>query len=151
MSSVPLPVLRVNDSDILHPFDVSEEIARTLSERCRGGDRQAPHQQARQWPGTVDFRTTEHFAYNEPFSMIKLTSALSTLRSVSEGPGLIHSDMLRHLPAVALEALLAILNSLWESGAFPASWRQSMVIPILKPVKSGLDSLNYRPISLTRD
>ena len=149
MSSVPLPVLRVNDSDIVHPFDVAEEIARTLSERCRGGDRQAPHRQARQWPGAVDFRTTEHFAYNEPFSMTELTSALSTLRSVSEGPDLIHNDMLKHLPAVAMEALLAIFNSLWESGTFPTSWRQSTVIPILKPGKSGLDPLHYRPISLT--
>ena len=96
MSSVLLPVLRVNDSDIFHPFDAAEEIARTLSERCRGGDRQAPHRQARQWPGAVDFRITEHFAYNEPFSITELTSALSTLRSVSEGPELIHNDMLKH-------------------------------------------------------
>ena len=102
-SSVPLPVLRVNNSDIVHPFNVAEEMARTLSERCRGGDRQAPHRQARREPGAVDFGTTEHFAYNEPFSMIELTSAISTLRSVSEGPDGIHNDMLRRLPAVALE------------------------------------------------
>ena len=81
--------------------------------------------------------------------MTELTSALSTLRSVSEGPDSIHNDMLKHLPAVAMEALLATFNSLWESGTFPTSWRQSTVIPILKPGKSGLDPLHYRPISLT--
>ena len=47
------------------------------------------------WPGAVDFRTTEHFAYNEPFSTTELTSALSTLRNVSEGPDLIHNKALK--------------------------------------------------------
>ena len=57
--------------------------------------------------------------------------------------------MLRRLPAAALEALLATFNSLWETGTFPAAWREATVIPILKPGKSGLDPLHYRPISLT--
>ena len=57
--------------------------------------------------------------------------------------------MLRHLPAVALEALLAVFNSLWESGVLPDAWREATIIPILKPGKSGLDPLHYRPISLT--
>ena len=57
--------------------------------------------------------------------------------------------MLKHLPSVALEALLAMLNSVWESGLFPAAWQEATVIPILKPGKSGLDPLHYRPISLT--
>ncbi|MCV6613054.1 MAG: reverse transcriptase family protein, partial [Amphritea sp.] len=57
--------------------------------------------------------------------------------------------MLRRLPAVALEALLATYNSLWETGTFPETWREATVIPILKAGKSGLDPLHYRPISLT--
>ena len=57
--------------------------------------------------------------------------------------------MLRRLPAAALEALLATFNLLWETGTFPAAWREATVVPILKPGKSGLDPLHYRPISLT--
>ena len=34
-------------------------------------------------------------------------------------------------------------------GTFPATWREVTVIPILKPGKSGLDPLHYRPVSLT--
>ena len=148
-SSSPLPVLRVNNSDIIHPFDVAEEIARSLSDRCRGGvtHRQSTRRQARREQDFVDFNTTEHKSYNEPFTMAELTA--SSLRSVAEGPDAIHNDMLRRLPAAALEALLATFNSLWETGTFPAAWREAMVIPILKPGKSGLDPLHYRPISLT--
>ena len=160
----------MNNSDIIHPFDVAEEIARSLSERCRGGvtHRQSTRRQARREQDFVDFNTTEHKSYNEPFTMVELTAAIDSLRSVAEGPDAIHIDMLRRLSAAALEALLATLNSLWETGTFPAAWREATVIPILKPGgtfpaawreatvipilkpgKSGLDPLHYRPISLT--
>ena len=36
-SPSPLAVLRVNDRDIIHPFNVAEEIDRSLSERCHVG------------------------------------------------------------------------------------------------------------------
>ena len=146
-STTPLPALRVNNRDITHPVNVAEEIARSLSARCRS--RQSTRRQAQGEGGSVDFSTTERLAYNEPFTMPELVSAISSLQSVAEGPDLIHNDMLRHLPAVALEALLAVFNSVWETGTFPAAWQQAMVIPILKPGKSGLDPLHYRPISLT--
>ena len=97
----------------------------------------------------MDFTTTERLAYNEPFTMPELTSAISSLRSVAESPDAIHNDMLRHLPAVALEALLATFNAIWETGTSPAVWHQATVIPVLKPGKSGLEPRHYRPISLT--
>ena len=149
-SSVPLPVLKVNDSDITHPSDVAEAIGRSLAERCRGGNThpQATRRRARREPGTVDFSLDADTDYNEPFHMAELTAAISSLRNVSEGPDAIHNDMLRRLPAVALQALLALYNWLWETGTFPATWREATVIPILKPGKSGLDPLHYRPISL---
>ena len=81
--------------------------------------------------------------------MAELMSAIAKLRSVSEGPDMIHNDMLTHLPHVALEVLLSVFNRLWERGEFPATWRKATVIPLLKPGKSGLDPLLYRPISLT--
>ena len=146
-SSSPLPVLRVNNRDISHPFNVAEELARTLSDRCR--DRQSTSRQVQGVGGPVDFTTTERLTYNEPFTMPELISAIGSLRSVTEGPDTIHNDMLRHLPAVALEALLDTFNKIWETGTFPAAWQKAMIIPILKPGKSGLDPLHYRPISLT--
>ena len=150
-SSVPLPVLKVNDSDITHPSEVAEAIGRSLAERCRGGNThpQATRRRARREPETVDFGLDVDTDYNEPFDMAELTAAISSLRSVSEGPDAIHNDMLRRLPAVALQALLALYNWVWGTGTFPAAWREATVIPILMPGKSGLDPLHYRPISLT--
>ena len=150
-NSVPLPVLKVSGTDITNPPDVAEEIGRTLSERCRGGPaaRQSTRRRTQRDSCTVNFSTVENLVYNEPFTMAELTSAISSLRSVSEGPDTIHNDMLRHLPAAVLEALLATFNSLWETGSFPGAWREAIIIPILKPGKSGLDPLHYRPISLT--
>ena len=150
-NSVPLPVLEVRDRNIMHPTEVADEIGRTLSERSSSG-RNGPHatrRQVRRATGTVDFSTVEHTAYNEPFTMAELRSAIGALRDVSEGPDAIHNSMLRRLPTIAEEALLAMFNSLWETGVFPDVWREATVVPILKPGRSGLDPLHYRPILLT--
>ena len=81
--------------------------------------------------------------------MKELSSAISGLRSVSEGPDEIHNDMLRHLPCAAIHVLLAIFNRLWEGAEFPEAWREAIVVPMLKPGKSGADPVHYRPISQT--
>ena len=150
-NSVPLPVLRVNNRDITHPADVADVIGRALHERSRSGQTgpRPTRRRVERAPVTVDFSTSEHIAYNEPFTTAELKSAINSLKSVSAGPDAIHNNMLLRLPAVALEALLAVFNSLWESGVFPDAWREATVIPILKPGKSGSDPLHYRPISLT--
>ena len=134
----------------MHPTEVADEIGRTLSERSRSG-RNGPHatrRHVRRATGTVDFSTVEHTAYNEPFTMAELRSAIGALRDVSEGPDAIHTSMLRRLPTIAEEALLAMFNSLWETGVFPDAWREETVVPILKPGRSGLDPLHYRRCTL---
>ena len=97
----------------------------------------------------VDFSTSDQLTYNRPFSMSELRSAIRGLRSVSEGPDRVHNDMLRHLPEVALKVILTVFNNIWRKGEIPASWRDATVIPLLKPGKTGMDPLHYRPISLT--
>ena len=51
--------------------------------------------------GAVGFHAVEDAHYNEPFCMAELISAISSLKSVSEGPDSIHNDMLRRLPESA--------------------------------------------------
>ena len=51
--------------------------------------------------------------------MVELMSAIGALRCVAEGPDAIHNEMLRHLPEMTLEVLLAIFNSLWKRGVYP--------------------------------
>ena len=83
------------------------------------------------------------------FTPSELQSAIGTLKSVAEGPDDVHNEMIRHLPQCAQKKLLTTFNILWRRGEFPDAWRDAVVIPILKPGKSGLDPLHYRPISPT--
>lgn len=149
--SKPLPVLRVHGHDVFHPADVANEIGRALAERCRGGgaDPEFVRHKTRCERSPVNFYTSEQHSYNEVFTMAELRSAISSLRSVSEGPDEVHNDMLRHLPHCAVETLLTMFNAIWTRGEFPLAWREAIVIPLCKPGKSGLNPLDYRPISLT--
>lgn len=146
-----LPVLEVNGEQIFRPDQVANEIAHALASRCGTGvsDPQFLRIRSRCEANRIDFSTSEELTYNRPFSMAELKSAVAGLRSVSEGPDGVHNDMIRHLPSCVLEVLLAIFNRLWLEGDFPSTWREAHVVPLLKPGKSGLDPLHYRPISLT--
>ena len=150
-SAPTLPVLEVNGVQVFRPDQVANEIARALASRCGTGvsDPQFLRIRTRCEANRVDFSTSEELTYNRPFSMAELKSAVAGLRSVSEGPDGVHNEMLRHLPSSVLEVLLAIFNRLWLKGDFPGVWREAQVVPLLKPGKSGLDPLHYRPISLT--
>ena len=121
-NSVTLPVLKVRDRNIMHPTEVADEIGRTLSERSRSG-RNGPHatrRQVRRATGTVDFSTVEHTAYKRAIlPWPKLRSAIGALRDVSEGLDAIHNSMLRRLPTIAEEALLAMFNFAMGDGRLP--------------------------------
>ena len=60
-----------------------------------------------------------------------------------------HYQVLKHLPSKSLQALLDILNDIWETGKFPESWELSTIIPVPKPGKDHTEPTNYRPIALT--
>ena len=57
--------------------------------------------------------------------------------------------MLKHLPTSAMDTILSVLNKIWLSGNFPASWHTSTVIPVLKPGKEESDPGSYHSIALT--
>ncbi|CAL1263641.1 unnamed protein product [Larinioides sclopetarius] len=38
---------------------------------------------------------------------------------------------------------------IWKERKFPSSWREAVIIPILKPGKDAKSPNNYRPIALT--
>ncbi|GFW87122.1 probable RNA-directed DNA polymerase from transposon X-element [Trichonephila clavipes] len=57
--------------------------------------------------------------------------------------------MLRHLHPNSLANILFLFNRVWKEHCFSSSWREAIVIPILKPSKVATDPLSYRPIALT--
>ncbi|GFX53850.1 probable RNA-directed DNA polymerase from transposon X-element [Trichonephila clavipes] len=56
--------------------------------------------------------------------------------------------MLRHLNPDSITNILFLFNRVWKEHCFPSSWREAIVIPILKPGKVATDPLSYRPIAL---
>ena len=147
----PLPSLRINGEDVVNPVDVAEEIGRFLAERCRANIDDpvfaAHKQQCEMSP--ADFSTTCYLPYNSDFTIAELEAVVRSLKDVAEGPDRVHNMMLKHLPRPVLTKLLQAFNSLWRGRQLPESWREAIVIPILKQGKNGDSPSDYRPISLT--
>ena len=97
----------------------------------------------------INFKTNKNLRYNKKFTMRDLKRSLKKSNHSSPGPDQIHYEILRHLPIETLHILLDIINETWKSDTFPESWRESLIISILKPGKGNFNPLNYRPIALT--
>ncbi|GFU96156.1 probable RNA-directed DNA polymerase from transposon X-element [Trichonephila clavipes] len=81
--------------------------------------------------------------------MTELKKALIQAHNTSPGPDGITYTMLRHLDPNSLTNVLFLFNRVWKVHCFLSSWREAIVIPILKPGKVATDPLSYRPIALT--
>ena len=97
----------------------------------------------------LDFSSDCNEDYNLPFTILELKEALKRSGETAAGIDNIHYQMLKHLPESSLDILLKVFNHVWESGVFPPSWREALIIPIPKPGKDTRNPNNYRPIALT--
>ena len=97
----------------------------------------------------INFTSTGLEDYNSSFSMKELRDSLAASHNTTPGSDNIPYELLKHLPQPAIELLLAIFNLIWESGNFPSSWRQAIIVPLPKPGKDDSNPNNYRPIALT--
>ena len=92
---------------------------------------------------------TLHSTFCSPFSSLELSTAISQLStSTPSRPNQIIYPLLTHLPQSALHFLLYIFNLSWSTHTFPSIWKQSTIIPILKPGKPSDSPSSYRSISL---
>ena len=87
--------------------------------------------------------------YNKPFCMDELEYALRRTKETSPGEDLVTYNMIRHLPQQAKAHLLDIYNKFYKDSFFPHCWKESLIIPILKPGKTPSSPKSYRPIALT--
>jgi hypothetical protein len=61
----------------------------------------------------------------------------------------VHNLILSHLPPTGKEFLLSMYSRIWSENLVPAAWRETAVIPILKPGKDRFLITSYRHVSLT--
>ena len=108
--------------------------------------------------------------YNKDFTIKELRKALRKCHDTAVGCDDIHYQFLKHLPFrsldslvrifnnyqflkhlpfLSLDSLLRIFNNVWHTGILPDSWKEGVVIPVLKPGKDSTNPANYRPIALT--
>jgi ribonuclease HI len=84
--------------------------------------------------------------FSSPFNRQELSLAISSRNSSAAGLDDISPSIFKHLPIIAFDILLKLLNDLWLNNIIPESWRQFRVIPIPKPAAK---IPSYRPIALS--
>jgi len=97
----------------------------------------------------IDFTTTTHENYNDPFSLTELEKSIQQSHDSAVGPDDIHYQLLRHLPFSTMQTVLDSFNHHWTTNSFPALWQQATVLPFPKPGKPPTNPSSYRPIALT--
>ena len=48
-----------------------------------------------------------------------------------------------------MEVVLRLFNKIWDTGKIPTSWKQSVVVPTIKPGKDPSNPSSDRPIAFT--
>ena len=83
------------------------------------------------------------------FSILELQDACRRLKT-RKAPGKdgITNEMIKNLGKFAKQKLLYVFNQSWQTGEFPAKWKEAILIPVLKKGKDKHSKGSYRPISL---
>ena len=83
------------------------------------------------------------------FSIHELNCTIRQLKNKkATGKDGISNEMIRHLGSLAKQKLLDIYSHSWNIGTFPTSWKEAIIIPILKKGEDRHSKTSYRPISL---
>ena len=143
-------MLNVNGQEITEPQAVMNTFAQHyVSVSANNTFPESLQSRHRNLANSCDFTSNNTEIYNKPFTLHELTHAISMCGQTSVGPDDIHYDFFKHLSKNTLTYLLTAINNLFSNHTFPASWRESTIIPILKPQKDKQLPKSYRPISLT--
>ena len=70
---------------------------------------------------------------NKSIVISELNSAIKSLKMKSPGLDMVHNIFFKHIPTRIHSDLLKIINKSWETSEVPVKWKESVVIPILKP------------------
>ena len=83
------------------------------------------------------------------FTLVELRAAIAAVPLGASDPFGLNPRMLAALPRTTLAAIANLATDVLRSGECPESWRDSTVVPLLKPGKRADELRSYRPVSLT--
>jgi len=86
---------------------------------------------------------------NSPIIQSEIDAALSNLKNCATGADMIHNKMLSSLNVENRGHLLHLFKVIQENNYVHPSWKEAIVIPVIKPNKPKDAASSYRPISLT--
>lgn len=149
--SPPSPVLQVGSQLCSDPHQIPCILAEHFQHTC-SSQNYSPNfvvykKQVESLP--FHFTSQDELSYNAPLSITELQYCLSHSKQSSPGPDTIPYLFIQKLPPTSKIKILKLFNLIFDSGVYPESWREAIIIPVLKPGKNPQQPASYRPISLT--
>ena len=147
----PFPQLMVNNVVVSNYAEVTNTFAQHFSDNSSSAIYSPNvHRALTHKIKDIDSSSDNSECYNALFTMQELRLALSKSEEKSSmGPDGLPYSFFTNLDELNLSTFLIAINNLWTNGSFPASWLESVIIPIVKPGKEKSNVNSYRPISLT--
>ena len=85
---------------------------------------------------------------NDSITRKELEIAIQSLKSSAPGHDTIPNEFFKNSTSEINFEILQIFNTSWHLSIVPKTWKQGIMIPIIKPRKSKEDVTSYRPITL---
>ena len=148
-SPSPLPVLKINLVVVSDAREVAEAFARHFSNISSPNHYSPEFRNIRNGTIVNPPVCSNSEAYNLPFSMLEFEYALSLSSPTSPGEDDILYAMISHLPQESKKFFVCVINEFWCSGTSYKLWKNSLIVPFLKPGKDPSLPKSYRPIALT--
>ena len=148
---LPVPVLNINGRLATDVQEVADELCAAFAAVSHPSRYDHAFQRFRTTHEAINlnFQTSHCHAYNQPFTMWELDTALRATRESSPGHDGVTYSMIKRAHPTFRALLLNAYNRIYETCSYPTSWTLSTIIPVLKPGRDPLLSSNYRPIALT--
>ena len=147
----PVPALSIHGRIVTDVGEVARELCSAfaaVSHSSQYGDAFLRFKGTRE-AIALNFQSSQYHAYNAPFTMLELDTALRATQEGSPGHDTISYSMVKQAHPTFRALLLDAYNRIYETCEYPDSWTLSLIIPILKPGRDPLLPSNYRPIALT--
>lgn len=141
--------LKNNNKIITNSTEVADELAEYYANQATEIKNPffVAHKAARE-KRNMTFSHTTNSKYNRNFNVKELNQAINKCTKTSAGPDTISFALIQNIPKEEQKNLLKFYNYIWNNG-FPNQWRESILVPILKPQKNSNNKESYRPIALT--